>query len=118
MPEQQTDFILTIIAEEFGFIGAVGLLAVFAFLFVWSFRVAARNKSWFGRLATIGATSTIAFFAIFNSGMVLGLLPVLGMPLPLISYGGTALITVMACFGLILSAHLHQDEKMSSRGLF
>ncbi|MFN3910912.1 rod shape-determining protein RodA [Hyphomonas sp.] len=118
VPEQQTDFILTIIAEEFGFIGAVGLLTVFAFLFVWSFRVAARNKSWFGRLATIGATSTIAFFAIFNSGMVLGLLPVLGMPLPLISYGGTALITVMACFGLILSAHLHQDEKLSSRGLF
>ncbi|MBK8197178.1 MAG: rod shape-determining protein RodA [Acidobacteria bacterium] len=118
VPEQQTDFILTVIAEEFGFIGAVGLLLVFAFLFVWSFRVAARNKSWFGRLATVGATSTIAFFAIFNSGMVLGLLPVLGMPLPLISYGGTALITVMCCFGLILSAHLHQDEKLSARGLF
>lgn len=118
VPAQHTDFILTIIAEEFGFIGAVGLLAVFAFLFVWSFRVAVRNKSWFGRLATIGATSTIAFFAIFNSAMVLGLLPVLGMPLPLISYGGTALITVMACFGLILSAHLHQEEKMSARGLF
>lgn len=118
VPEQHTDFILTIIAEEFGFLGAVGLLAVFAFLFVWSFRVAARNQSWFGRLATIGATSTIAFFAIFNSGMVLGLLPVLGMPLPLISYGGTALITVMCCFGLILSAHLHQNEKLSSRGLF
>ncbi|OYW87444.1 MAG: rod shape-determining protein RodA, partial [Hyphomonas sp. 32-62-5] len=89
---------------------------VFAFLFVWSFRVAARNRSWFGRLATIGATSTIAFFTIFNSGMVLGLLPVLGMPPPLISYGGTALITVMACFGLILSAHLHRDEKMSTHG--
>ena len=118
VPEQHTDFILTIIAEEFGFIGAVGLLAVFAFLFVWSFRVAARNKSWFGRLATIGATSTIASFSIFYSARVLGLLPVLGMPLPPISYGGTALITVMACFGLILSAHLHQEEKMSARGLF
>lgn len=116
VPEQHTDFILTVIAEEFGFIGAVGLLTVFAFLFVWSFRVAARNRSWFGRLATIGATSTIGFFAIFNSGMVLGLLPVLGMPLPLISYGGTALITVMACFGLILSAHLHRDEKMNAHG--
>ena len=116
VPEQHTDFILTVIAEEFGFIGTVGLLTVFAFLFVWSFRVAARNRSWFGRLATIGATSTIAFFTIFNSGMVLGLLPVLGMPLPLISYGGTALITVMACFGLILSAHLHRDEKMSTHG--
>jgi rod shape determining protein RodA len=118
VPEQHTDFILTIIAEEFGFIGAIALLAVFAFLFAWAFMVASKNRSWFGRLATVGATSTIAFFAIFNSGMVLGLLPVLGMPLPLISYGGTALLTVMACFGLILSAHLHQDEKMSSRVLF
>lgn len=116
VPEQHTDFILTVIAEEFGFIGSVGLLTVFAFLFVWSFRVAARNRSWFGRLATIGATSTIGFFVIFNSGMVLGLLPVLGMPLPLISYGGTALITVMACFGLILSAHLHRDERMNTHG--
>ncbi|ABI75408.1 rod shape-determining protein RodA [Hyphomonas neptunium ATCC 15444] len=114
VPEQHTDFILTVIAEEFGFIGSVGLLTVFGFLFVWSFRVAARNRSWFGRLATIGATSTIGFFTIFNSGMVLGLLPVLGMPLPLISYGGTALITVMACFGLILSAHLHRDEKLTT----
>jgi rod shape determining protein RodA len=118
VPEQHTDFILTIIAEEFGFIGAIALLSVFAFLFAWSFMVASKNRSWFGRLATVGATSTIAFFAIFNSGMVLGLLPVLGMPLPLISYGGTALITVMACFGLILSAHLHRDEKLSARGLF
>lgn len=116
VPEQHTDFILTIIAEEFGFIGAVGLLATFAFLFVWSFNVAMKNRSWFGRFAAIGATSIIAFFAIFNSGMVLGLLPVLGMPLPLISYGGTALITVMACFGLILSAYLHQDEKLTGRG--
>ncbi len=118
VPEQHTDFILTVIAEEFGFIGAIGLLAVFAFLFSWSFMVAAKNRSWFGRLGAVGATSTIAFFAIFNSAMVLGLLPVLGMPLPLISYGGTALITVMACFGLILSAYLHRDEKLSSHGLF
>jgi rod shape determining protein RodA len=118
VPEQHTDFILTIIAEEFGFIGAVALLAVFGFLFAWSFMLAAKNRSWFGRLAAIGAASTVAFFAIFNTGMVLGLLPVLGMPFPLISYGGTALITVMACFGLILSAHLHREEKLSSRGLF
>lgn len=118
VPEQHTDFILTVIAEEFGFIGSVGVLAVFAFLFAWALMVAGRNKSWFGRLATIGATSTIAFFAIFNAGMVLGLLPVLGMPFPLISYGGTALITVMACFGIILSAYVHKDEKLTGRGLF
>ncbi|HRI99824.1 MAG TPA: rod shape-determining protein RodA [Hyphomonas sp.] len=116
VPEQHTDFILTVIAEEFGFIGTVGVLLAFAFLFAWAFRVGARNKSWFGKLSAIGATSIIAFFAIFNAGMVLGLLPVLGMPFPLISYGGTALITVMACFGLILSAYVHQDEKLTGRG--
>jgi rod shape determining protein RodA len=114
VPEQHTDFILTIIAEEFGFIGAdrpAGRVRLPVCLVLHG---GGTNRSWFGKLATIGATSTIAFFAIFNSGMVLGLLPVLGMPLPLISYGGTALITVMACFGLILSAHLHRDEKLSA----
>ncbi len=117
VPEQHTDFILTVIAEEFGFIGTAFLISVFAFLLAWSFIVAMSNRSWFGRFAAIGAASTIAFFAIFNSAMVLGLLPVLGMPLPMISYGGTALLTVMACFGVILSAYLHRDEKVTAGGL-
>ena len=117
VPEQHTDFILTVIAEEFGFIGAVGLLTAFAFLLVWSFMVAQRCRSWFGRLAACGAAATVAFYAIFNISMVIGLLPVVGMPLPLISYGGTALLTVMACFGLVLSAHLHREEKLQVRGL-
>lgn len=117
VPEQHTDFILTVIAEEFGFIGAVALLTAFAFLLVWSFMVAQRCRSWFGRLAACGAAATVAFFAIFNISMVIGLLPVVGMPLPLISYGGTALLTVMACFGLVLSAHLHREEKLQVRGL-
>lgn len=118
VPEQHTDFILTVIAEEFGFIGVVALLSAFAFLLVWSFLAAMRCRSWFGRLAICGAASTIAFFAVFNISMVIGLLPVVGMPLPFISYGGTALLTVMACFGVILSAHLHRDEKLNIRGLF
>ena len=116
VPEQHTDFILTVIAEEFGFMGAIGLLSVYAFLITWSFRVAARCHSWFGRLAVCGAASTIAFFAIFNTSMVIGLLPVVGMPLPMISYGGTALLTVMACFGVIISAHVHREEKLTLRG--
>jgi rod shape determining protein RodA len=118
VPEQHTDFVLTVIAEEFGFIGAIALLSAFAFLLVWSFLVAMRCRSWFGRLASCGAAATVAFFAIFNISMVIGLLPVVGMPLPFISYGGTALLTVMACFGVILSAHLHRDEKLNIRGLF
>jgi len=117
VPEQHTDFILTVIAEEFGFIGVTALLTAFGFLIVWSFLAAQRCRSWFGRLAACGAAATVAFFAIFNISMVIGLLPVVGMPLPLISYGGTALLTVMACFGLIISAHVHRDEKLTARGL-
>lgn len=118
VPEQHTDFILTVIAEEFGFIGATALLTAFGFLLVWSFLVAQRCRSWFGRLAACGAAATVAFFVIFNIAMVIGLLPVVGMPLPLISYGGTALLTVLACFGLVISAHVHREEKLNVRGLF
>tara|TARA_R100000365_G_C2746048_1_gene75166 strand:+ start:385 stop:1593 length:1209 start_codon:yes stop_codon:yes gene_type:complete len=118
VPEQHTDFILTVIAEEFGFIGTTALLIGFAVLLGWSLYSAGRSASWFGRLASAGATATIAFYIVFNVGMVLGLLPVVGMPLPLISYGGTAMLTTMACFGLILAAHMHRDEKLTARGLF
>ncbi len=117
VPEQHTDFILTIIAEEFGFIGSFVLLSVFGFLLAWSFYTAFQVKGWFGRFAAIGAASTIAFYVIFNVAMVIGLLPVVGMPLPLLSYGGTAMLTVMTCFGLILSVYLHRDEKVTATGL-
>lgn len=117
VPEQHTDFILTIIAEEFGFIGSFVLLSVFGFLLAWSFYTAFQVKGWFARFAAIGAASTISFYVIFNVAMVIGLLPVVGMPLPLLSYGGTAMLTVMACFGLILSVYLHRDEKVTATGL-
>ncbi|KCZ92858.1 rod shape-determining protein RodA [Hyphomonas johnsonii] len=117
VPEQHTDFILTVIAEEFGFLGTTALLLGFAVILGWAFYSASQSRSWFGRLAGAGATATVAFYIVFNVGMVIGLLPVVGMPLPLISYGGTALLTTMACFGLILSAHMHRDDKLSSTGL-
>ncbi|WP_366524117.1 rod shape-determining protein RodA, partial [uncultured Hyphomonas sp.] len=118
VPEQHTDFILTVIAEEFGFLGSTALLVGFAVLLGWSLYSAARSVSWFGRLASAGAVATVGFYIVFNVGMVLGLLPVVGMPLPLISYGGTAMLTTMACFGLIIAAHMHRDEKLTARGLF
>mgnify|MGYP003131503287 CR=1 FL=1 len=118
VPEQHTDFILTVIAEEFGFLGSTALLIGFAVLLGWSLYSAARSVSWFGRLASAGAVATVGFYIVFNVGMVLGLLPVVGMPLPLISYGGTAMLTTMACFGLIIAAHMHRDEKLTARGLF
>ena len=111
IPEQHTDFIFTVMAEEFGFLGSAGLLLVWAAVIVWGFLIAVRCNSLFGRYAAIGAVATIAFYVAFNVGMVAGLLPVVGIPMPLISYGGTAMLTVMAAFGLILSVHLHRDVK-------
>ncbi len=92
VPEQHTDFILTVIAEEFGFLGATAILVGFAILLGWSLYTAFQSASNFGRYAVAGATATVAFYVVFNVAMVLGLLPVVGMPLPLISYGGTAML--------------------------
>lgn len=111
IPEQHTDFIFTVMAEEFGFLGSATLLIIWATVIVWGFLIAMRCNSRFGRFAAIGAVATIAFYVAFNVGMVAGLLPVVGIPMPLISYGGTAMLTVMAAFGLILSVHLHRDVK-------
>ena len=113
IPEQHTDFIFTVMAEEFGFLGSAGLLFVWAAVIVWGFVIAMRSHSLFGRFAAIGAVATIAFYVAFNIGMVAGILPVVGIPLPLISYGGTAMVTVMAAFGLILSTHLHREDKLA-----
>ncbi len=118
VPEQHTDFILTVIAEEFGFLGATAILLGFAVLLGWSLYTAYQSRSYFGRFAAAGATATVAFFIVFNVGMVLGLLPVVGMPLPLISYGGTAMLTAMSCFGLVIACHMHRDDRISSTGLF
>ncbi len=112
IPEQHTDFIFTVMAEEFGFLGSAGLLLVWAAVIVWGFMIAVRSHSLFGRFAAIGAVATIAFYVAFNVGMVAGLLPVVGIPMPLISYGGTAMVTVMAAFGLILSVHIHREAKL------
>lgn len=118
IPEQHTDFIFTVIAEEFGFLGAAGVLIVWGVLLGWGLVIAMRCDSRFGKFAAAGAVATLAFYVAFNIGMVNGLLPVVGVPLPLISYGGTAMFTAMACFGLILSAHIHKNEKLPNSGFF
>ncbi len=112
IPEQHTDFIFTVVAEEFGFLGATSVLLIWLGVIVWGFFFAMRSHSLFGRYAGIGAVATMAFYVAFNIGMVAGLLPVVGIPLPLISYGGTAMITVMAGFGLLLSVDLHRDDPL------
>lgn len=118
IPEQHTDFIFTVIAEEFGFLGAAGVLIVWGILLGWGLAIAMRCDSRFGKFAAVGAVATITFYVAFNIGMVTGLLPVVGVPLPLISFGGTAMLTTMACFGLILSAHIHRNEKLPNTRLF
>ncbi len=117
IPEQHTDFIFTVIAEELGFIGASGLLAVWGVIFVLGLAIAFRSKHVFGKLAAAGAVVTIAFYVVINIGMVTGMLPVVGVPLPLISYGGTAMLTVMAAFGLVACVHSERDRILTLHGL-
>lgn len=117
IPEQHTDFILTVIAEEFGFLGATGLLLLWAIILVWGLYIARRSGSIFGRFAAVGCVATVAFFILFNVAMVLGLVPVVGVPLPLVSYGGTVMFTTMACFGVIMSVHLGREHHLSTQGV-
>ena len=113
IPEQHTDFIFTALAEEFGFLGASLFLLAWAVLLGNGLWIANGCRSLFGKFAAGGAVVTVAFYVAFNIGMVLSLLPVVGVPLPLISYGGTAMLTLMACFGLVMAVKVHRDETVN-----
>ncbi|MEL7490879.1 MAG: rod shape-determining protein RodA [Pseudomonadota bacterium] len=110
LPEMHTDFIFTVFGEEFGFVGAAGLLLLYLSVILTGMTIALRSKVHFARLATIGVVATFALYVLINTGMVMGLAPVVGVPLPLVSYGGTVMITIMAGFGLIMSAHVNKDQ--------
>lgn len=101
LPEKHTDFIFSVWAEEWGFLGCVVLIVLFALLIVVCFRVALRSKDRFGSFLVVGLTSLIAWQLIINMGMVLGLLPVVGITLPFVSYGGSSLLMVCLAVGLI-----------------
>jgi rod shape determining protein RodA len=116
LPEKHTDFIFTMIVEEFGLLGGLVVLGLFAMLMALAIGVALRARSVFGRLAAAGMAVTLACYVLINTGMVMGLVPVVGIPLPLISYGGTAMVTMMAGFALVLSVDLHRDQA-GARGL-
>jgi rod shape determining protein RodA len=109
LPEKQTDFVFTMLAEEMGLVGALGLLALFALLVGLGLAFALRARSQFARLVAMGVTSTFFLYVVINVAMVTGLIPVVGVPLPMISYGGTAMVTVLTGFGLLLSVDLHRD---------
>ncbi|MEX6632057.1 rod shape-determining protein RodA [Hyphococcus lacteus] len=112
LPEMQTDFIFTIFGEEFGFVGAVGLLLIYMAVIITGLSVAMNTKSHFARLASTGVVATFTLYVLINTGMVMGLAPVVGVPLPLVSYGGTVMLTIMAGFGIVMSAHVHRDQDM------
>jgi len=119
LPEMQTDFIFTIFGEEFGFVGAVGLLLLYLAVILTGLNIAMSAKSHFARLVSVGVVVTFALYVLINTGMVMGLAPVVGVPLPLVSYGGTVMLTIMAGFGLVMSAHIHKDnDSLRSNELF
>ncbi|MEA1942648.1 MAG: rod shape-determining protein RodA [Pseudomonadota bacterium] len=119
LPEKQTDFIFTILGEEFGFVGGLVVLAIYVLVLANTVAIAVSCKSVFLRLMCMGVATTFALYVIINVGMVMGALPVVGVPLPLISYGGTVMMAVLAGFGLILGAHIHRNaEPPRGAGLF
>lgn len=111
LPEMQTDYIFTALGEEFGFVGGMAVLAVNALIMAQAVGIALSCKSTFLRLLVMGLTATYALYVFINVGMVSRLLPVVGVPLPLISYGGTVVLSVLAAFGLILGAHIHRNAE-------
>jgi rod shape determining protein RodA len=116
LPEKQTDFIFTMLAEEWGMVGGVVLVALYSLLLVYGYVMSLRARSQFGRLVGLGLTTTFFLYAFINIAMVMGLVPVVGVPLPLISYGGTAMLTLLFGFGLILSVYIHRDVHIGRRG--
>ena len=108
LPERKTDFIFSVFSEEFGFIGSILLLAIYALIIARGLVISVNAQDTFGRLLAGSITLTFLVYVFVNTGMVNGLLPVVGIPLPLVSYGGTSMVTLMAGFGILMSIHTHR----------
>lgn len=104
LPEKQTDFIFTLLSEEFGFLGVVTLMTLYMFLIILNFLLVFQTRNLFQRLIIVGFTTSFALYVIINISMVVGFLPVVGIPLPLVSYGGTSIVTLLLGQGIIFSA--------------
>jgi rod shape determining protein RodA len=119
LPEKQTDFIFATLAEEFGFVGCVSVLVLYAAVIFMALRTSYLSHSHFGRLAAAGVTATFTLYVLINGAMVMGLAPVVGVPMPMLSYGGTVMLTVMIGFGLVQSVRVHRyAEVTSGKGSF
>jgi rod shape determining protein RodA len=110
LPEKHTDFIFTTLAEEFGFLGAVSLLALYALIIIFCVLSALSNRDRFSSLMTMGMVGTFFLFFAVNMSMVMGMAPVVGVPLPLVSWGGSSMLVLMMAFGIVQSAHVHRPR--------
>lgn len=110
LPEKHTDFIFNTLAEEFGFVGGFSLLALYVLILLFCVVSALQNRDRFSSLLTLGVGLTFFLFFAVNMSMVMGLAPVVGVPLPLVSYGGSAMLVLMIAFGLVQSAHIHRPR--------
>ena len=116
LPEKQTDFIFTMLGEEFGFFGAFLLLALYTFIVAVLFWAAKTCRNRFGQLVCFGFMLNFFIYYFINISMVLGLVPTVGVPLPLMSFGGSSLLSLMFGFGLCENAHIHKDQQLSAKG--
>ncbi len=116
LPEKQTDFIFTMLAEEWGLVGGIAVIGLYALVVLYGLLIALRSRNQFGRLLAIGVTSTLFLYAFINCGMVMGLLPVVGVPLALVSFGGTAMLTVLFGMGLVMGVYVHRDMELDRLG--
>jgi len=112
LPEKQTDFIFTVLGEEFGLVGLMVLMSLYLALLSQGVRIALKARSQFGRLVAMGVCVNFLLYILINTSMSMGLIPVVGIPLPLVSYGGTALLTVLIGFGLLLSVQVHRNVEI------
>jgi len=114
LPEKHTDFIFATLAEEFGFIGCFSVLVLYLAVILIALRTSSLAHSHFGRLAGSGVTATFALYVLINAAMVMGMAPGVGVPMPLMSFGGTVMLTVMIGFGLVQSVKVHRYTEVTS----
>ena len=112
LPEKHTDFIFTMLAEEFGLVGGLALIGLYTLLLIYAFAISLRCRSQFGRLIGMGVATSFFLNIFVNIAMVMGVVPVVGMPLPLISWGGSSMLTLMFGFGLLLCVYVHRDVQI------
>jgi rod shape determining protein RodA len=113
LPEKQTDFIFTMIAEEFGLVGSLAVMTLLCLIVLGGGLIALRCRHQFGRLVAFGIAANFFLYVFVNIAMVMGAIPVGGVPLPLVSHGGSAMITVMVGFGVLMSVYVHRDVEFS-----